>query len=97
MHFGRRYPLRGTAIRPGISADIRRFSLRGLRGQDVLVDPDLKLVLVQKVGPAPRAATSGQGKQDAGTEVAAGGRGPGGAGTNPFKEIAERQSVQNVT
>jgi CubicO group peptidase (beta-lactamase class C family) len=29
------------------SADARRFSLRGLRGQYVLVDPDLKLVLVQ--------------------------------------------------
>jgi CubicO group peptidase (beta-lactamase class C family) len=29
------------------SADSRRFSLRGLRGQYVLVDPDLKLVLVQ--------------------------------------------------
>ena len=29
------------------SADTRRFSLRGLRGQFVLVDPDLKLVLVQ--------------------------------------------------
>ena len=29
------------------SADTRRFSLRGLRGQYVLVDPDLKLVLVQ--------------------------------------------------
>src|SRR5262245_48588394 len=29
------------------SADTRRFSLQGLRGQFVLVDPDLKLVLVQ--------------------------------------------------
>jgi CubicO group peptidase (beta-lactamase class C family) len=29
------------------SADTRRFSLRGLRGQYVLIDPDLKLVLVQ--------------------------------------------------
>jgi CubicO group peptidase (beta-lactamase class C family) len=29
------------------SSDTRRFSLRGLRGQFVLVDPDLKLVLVQ--------------------------------------------------
>jgi CubicO group peptidase (beta-lactamase class C family) len=29
------------------SGDTRRFSLRGLRGQYVLVDPDLKLVLVQ--------------------------------------------------
>lgn len=29
------------------SADGRRFSLRGLRGQFVIVDPDLKLVLVQ--------------------------------------------------
>jgi CubicO group peptidase (beta-lactamase class C family) len=29
------------------SADSRRFSLRGLRGQYVLIDPDLKLVLVQ--------------------------------------------------
>jgi CubicO group peptidase (beta-lactamase class C family) len=29
------------------SEDTRRFSLRGLRGQYVLVDPDLKLVLVQ--------------------------------------------------
>jgi CubicO group peptidase (beta-lactamase class C family) len=29
------------------SADTRRFGLRGLRGQFVLVDPDLKLVLVQ--------------------------------------------------
>ena len=29
------------------SADTRRFSLRGLRGQFVYVDPDLKLVLVQ--------------------------------------------------
>ena len=29
------------------SADSRRFSLRGLRGQYILVDPDLKLVLVQ--------------------------------------------------
>jgi CubicO group peptidase (beta-lactamase class C family) len=29
------------------SRDTRRFSLRGLRGQYVLVDPDLKLVLVQ--------------------------------------------------
>jgi CubicO group peptidase (beta-lactamase class C family) len=29
------------------SADTRRFSLRGLRGQFVFVDPDLKLVLVQ--------------------------------------------------
>ena len=29
------------------SADTRRFSLRGLRGQFVIVDPDLKLVLVQ--------------------------------------------------
>ena len=29
------------------SADTRRFSLRGIRGQYVLVDPDLKLVLVQ--------------------------------------------------
>jgi CubicO group peptidase (beta-lactamase class C family) len=29
------------------SADTRRFSLRGLRAQHVLVDPDLKLVLVQ--------------------------------------------------
>ncbi len=29
------------------SADTRRFTLRGLRGQYVFVDPDLKLVLVQ--------------------------------------------------
>jgi CubicO group peptidase (beta-lactamase class C family) len=29
------------------SADTRRFSLQGLRGQFVFVDPDLKLVLVQ--------------------------------------------------
>src|SRR5262245_24718112 len=29
------------------SADARRFALRGLRGQFVFVDPDLKLVLVQ--------------------------------------------------
>jgi CubicO group peptidase (beta-lactamase class C family) len=29
------------------SPDTRRFSLVGLRGQYVLVDPDLKLVLVQ--------------------------------------------------
>ena len=29
------------------SVDARRFSHRGLRGQYVLVDPDLKLVLVQ--------------------------------------------------
>src|SRR5262249_58448555 len=29
------------------SADTRRFSLQGLRGQYLLVDPDLKLVLVQ--------------------------------------------------
>jgi CubicO group peptidase (beta-lactamase class C family) len=29
------------------SADTRRFSLRGLRGQYILVDPDQKLVLVQ--------------------------------------------------
>jgi CubicO group peptidase (beta-lactamase class C family) len=29
------------------SADAKRFSLRGLRGQYALVDPDLKLVLVQ--------------------------------------------------
>jgi CubicO group peptidase (beta-lactamase class C family) len=29
------------------SEDTKRFSLRGLRGQYVLVDPDLKLVLVQ--------------------------------------------------
>ena len=29
------------------SADTRRFALRGLRGQFVFVDPDLKLVLVQ--------------------------------------------------
>jgi CubicO group peptidase (beta-lactamase class C family) len=29
------------------SADTRRFLLRGLRGQNILVDPDLKLVLVQ--------------------------------------------------
>jgi len=29
------------------SPDTRRFLLRGLRGQNVLVDPDLKLVLVQ--------------------------------------------------
>jgi CubicO group peptidase (beta-lactamase class C family) len=29
------------------SADARRFTLRGLRGQFVFVDPDLKLVLVQ--------------------------------------------------
>jgi CubicO group peptidase (beta-lactamase class C family) len=29
------------------SSDTRRFSLRGLRGQFVLVDPDLKLVLVR--------------------------------------------------
>jgi CubicO group peptidase (beta-lactamase class C family) len=29
------------------SADTRRFSLRGLRGQFVFVDPDLKLILVQ--------------------------------------------------
>ena len=29
------------------SADARRFSLRGIRGQNVLVDPDLKLVVVQ--------------------------------------------------
>jgi len=29
------------------SADSRRFSLRGIRGQYVLIDPDLKLVLVQ--------------------------------------------------
>ena len=29
------------------SANSRRFSLRGLRGQYVLIDPDLKLVLVQ--------------------------------------------------
>jgi len=29
------------------SADTKRFSLRGLRGQAILVDPDIKLVLVQ--------------------------------------------------
>jgi CubicO group peptidase (beta-lactamase class C family) len=29
------------------SADTKRFSLRGLRGQFILVDPDIKLVLVQ--------------------------------------------------
>ena len=29
------------------SADTTRFSLRGLHGQYVLIDPDLKLVLVQ--------------------------------------------------
>jgi hypothetical protein len=29
------------------SGDTRRLSLQGLRGQYVLVDPDLKLVLVQ--------------------------------------------------
>jgi len=40
------------------SADTRRFSLRGLRGQFVFVDPDLKLVLVQtalSTGPSEAA------------------------------------------
>ena len=40
------------------SADTRRFALRGLRGQFVYVDPDLKLVLVQTAvsgGPSETA------------------------------------------
>jgi CubicO group peptidase (beta-lactamase class C family) len=40
------------------SADTRRFSLQGLRGQFVFVDPDLKLVLVQTAlsGGPPQTA-----------------------------------------
>ena len=40
------------------SADTRRLSLQGLRGQSVLIDPDLKLVLVQTAlsGGAPQTA-----------------------------------------
>jgi CubicO group peptidase (beta-lactamase class C family) len=40
-------PLEKYGYQIWYSADTRRFSLRGLRGQYVLVDPDLKLVLVQ--------------------------------------------------
>jgi CubicO group peptidase (beta-lactamase class C family) len=40
------------------SADTRRFSLRGLRGQYVLVDPDLKLVLVQTALSGDQPATA---------------------------------------
>jgi CubicO group peptidase (beta-lactamase class C family) len=40
-------PLAKYGYQTWFSADTRRFSLRGLRGQYVLVDPDLKLVLVQ--------------------------------------------------
>ena len=40
-------PLAKYGYQVWYSEDTRRFSLRGLRGQYVLVDPDLKLVLVQ--------------------------------------------------
>jgi CubicO group peptidase (beta-lactamase class C family) len=40
-------PLARYGYQTWYSADTRRFSLQGLRGQFVLVDPDLKLVLVQ--------------------------------------------------
>jgi CubicO group peptidase (beta-lactamase class C family) len=40
-------PLVKYGYQTWFSADTKRFSLRGLRGQYVLVDPDLKLVLVQ--------------------------------------------------
>lgn len=41
------FPLAKYGYQIWYSADTRRFSLRGLRGQFVFVDPDLKLVLVQ--------------------------------------------------
>jgi CubicO group peptidase (beta-lactamase class C family) len=41
------FPLAKYGYQIWYSADARRFSLRGLRGQFVYVDPDLKLVLVQ--------------------------------------------------
>ena len=47
MRFRRNQPLAKYGYQIWYSADTRRFSLRGLRGQYVLVDPDLKLVLVQ--------------------------------------------------
>jgi CubicO group peptidase (beta-lactamase class C family) len=40
-------PLQKYGYQIWYSADTRRFALRGLRGQFVFVDPDLKLVLVQ--------------------------------------------------
>ena len=40
-------PLAKYGYQVWFSPDTRRFSLRGLRGQFVIVDPDLKLVLVQ--------------------------------------------------
>jgi CubicO group peptidase (beta-lactamase class C family) len=40
------------------SADTRRFSLQGLRGQFVFVDPDLKLVLVQTALSGDQPATA---------------------------------------
>jgi CubicO group peptidase (beta-lactamase class C family) len=40
------------------SADTRRFALRGLRGQFVFVDPDLKLVLVQTALSGGRLETA---------------------------------------
>jgi CubicO group peptidase (beta-lactamase class C family) len=40
-------PLQKYGYQIWYSADTRRFALRGLRGQSVFVDPDLKLVLVQ--------------------------------------------------
>jgi CubicO group peptidase (beta-lactamase class C family) len=41
------FPLAKYGYQIWYSRDTRRFSLRGLRGQYVFVDPDLKLVLVQ--------------------------------------------------
>lgn len=41
------FPLAKYGYQIWYSADSRRFSLRGIRGQFVYVDPDLKLVLVQ--------------------------------------------------
>lgn len=41
------FPLEKYGYQTWFSADTTRFSLRGLRGQYVLVDPSLKLVLVQ--------------------------------------------------
>jgi CubicO group peptidase (beta-lactamase class C family) len=40
------------------SADTRRFGLRGLRGQFIFVDPDLKLVLVQTALSGDQSATA---------------------------------------
>jgi CubicO group peptidase (beta-lactamase class C family) len=42
-----KFPLTKYGYQTWFSEDTKRFSLRGLRGQHILIDPDLKLVLVQ--------------------------------------------------